>query len=413
MNILNSHKVAISHSKHAGNKETPLAERVMLSFDGGVRMRGIVQQPDRYRYWSRGENQVPRISRGAGLSYAAASFLEGGVSVLHASFDRITGFDRARKIVEVEAGISLYALHCFLSARGLYLPVQPGHGRITVGGCVAADVHGKNQARDGNFVNQVESLVLFHPNNGCIELSRQIEPELFNLTCGGYGLTGHIVTVRLKAKSLPSRSLVLKADAFNDVIEGFGMLRRAADNEDLAYTWHDMASSGKYFGRGYVFKAHFIPAESDDAKQDISTEAPPLSAEYRAAWPIMLLNLSSVRAINRIYRLQQRSALEGKVITLQDALFPVHKAHLYFRFFGLRGFHEYQVIIPIPRSNEYIDSIVGFMRQNPLVITLASAKLFAGSHELLRFKGNGICLALNITRTQMASEFLLDTFMSV
>ena len=116
----------------AASVNAPLAAGAFVSFDGGVRARGMLQQPDRYRYWDCNAMQMPRISRGAGLSYVAASFVNEGLTVSHASFDRVTGFDAARKIVEVETGIALYALHRFLSSRGLYLPVQPPVGRISI-----------------------------------------------------------------------------------------------------------------------------------------------------------------------------------------------------------------------------------------------------------------------------------------
>jgi len=214
----------------------PQAKCDFISFDGGVRGQGMLQQPDRYRYWNSDSVQIPRISRGAGLSYAAASFLDGGLSVSHASFDRVTGFDAVSYIVEVEAGITVFALHRFLSTHGLYLPVQPGHGRITVGGCIAADVRGKNHVRDGTFMNQVESLTLFHPSHGMLELSREREPELFRLTCGGYGLTGHIVRARLRVASIPSQMIELKASVFAGIMEGVEQLRHAALEADFAYT---------------------------------------------------------------------------------------------------------------------------------------------------------------------------------
>jgi len=58
-----------------------------------------------------------------------------------------------------------------------------------VGGCIAANVHGKNQVREGTFVDSVLDLTLFHPDRGVLRLSPDTMPGLFDLTCGGYGLT--------------------------------------------------------------------------------------------------------------------------------------------------------------------------------------------------------------------------------
>lgn len=406
MNIHNLPGDAAVDPQPAASANAPQTKKAFISFDGGVRANAMLQQPDRYRYWDRDVVQLPRIPRGAGLSYAAASFLDGGLTVSHSSFDRVTGFDSASNIVEIEAGISLFALHRFLSARGLFLPVQPGHGRITIGGCVAADVHGKNHARDGTFMNQVESLTLFHPSHGMLELSREHEPELFRLTCGGYGLTGHIIRARLRTMPIPSPAVELKATAFSDVMVGLEQLEHAAQEADFAYTWHDLAGTGKSFGSGYVFQAIFVPDGHKASSQSSDAKPPQLSAVGRAAWPVALLNSLSVRALNVLYRRQQLPALAGKILTLQDALFPIHKAQLYFKLFGVRGFHEYQVILPLEAMRDYLDAIQTRIRQRRLAITLASAKAFDGPRELLRFTGEGVCLALNFPRGEVAHEFI-------
>jgi len=384
----------------------PRSRSDFVSFDGGTRSPALLQQPDRYRYWDRHDVQSPRISRGAGLSYAAASFLGDGLSVAHASFDRVTGFDEQQAVVEVEAGITLGALHRFLSQKGLYLPVQPGHGRITVGGCIAADVHGKNQARDGTFIDQVKALTLFHPRHGVLELSREQDPALFRLTCGGYGLTGHILKARLCAKPIPSNSIDLKASAFTRFEEGLASLVHAAAHADFAYSWHDMAAAGKHLGAGYVFEARFATGSGSDPVIEEGPEPPHLSAEGRSAWRLPLLNSFSARGLNLVYRFQQRAALRGKRITLLDALFPVHRAQGYFRLFGSRGFHEYQVLLPSDAMHEYLRAIEARIRRRPLAITLASAKVFAGTRESLRFTGDGICLALNLPRSESSLDVM-------
>lgn len=381
----------------------PRADQNFVSFDGRVRAWGQVQQPDRYRYWLDELTETPRISRGAGLSYAAASFLQNGLSVSHRSFNRVTDFDSACNLVEVETGISLFALHHFLSARGLYLPIQPGHGRISVGGCIAADVHGKNQSRDGTFINQIESIDLLHPSHGILELSPQKNPDLFRLTCGGYGLTGHIIRARLRASPAPTAWVQMRGVPFADAAEGFEGLRLATRETDFAYTWHDMASAQRGFGSGYLFQGRFIDEGASIASDD---EPPVLSSESRGRWPVSLMNAFSTRALNLEFRRRQKKLLQGQAVSLQDALFPAHRTQLYFQLFGAKGFREYQAILPDDAIEDYVDSVRGYTRAEPLPITLSSAKAFAGRRDLLRFTGAGICLALNVPAGAAADRFM-------
>ena len=143
-----------------------------VSFDGAVSASGVCQRPDRYRFIDAPDPDLaPRIARGGGYSYAAASFGAGSVVQDMRRFNRILGFDPAARIIEVEAGVTLGDVFAVASREGLGLPVQPGYPAITVGGCIAANVHGKNPVREGTFVDSVLDLTLFHPDRGVLRLS--------------------------------------------------------------------------------------------------------------------------------------------------------------------------------------------------------------------------------------------------
>ena len=166
------------------------------------------QRPDRLRMLN-DRNEEFQIPRGAGLSYAPASFGKDRLIRDMCSFDRILEFDESSKIVVVEAGISLKKLLTWSFSKQLFLPVLPGQPEITVGGCVAANVHGKNPYKDGTFMEQVEWIELSHPTLGTKIISRSNEKKIFNATCGGLGLTGIITKVALKLQKLSSEIVIL------------------------------------------------------------------------------------------------------------------------------------------------------------------------------------------------------------
>ena len=136
------------------------------------------QRPDRLRMLN-DRNEEFQIPRGAGLSYAPASFGKDRLIRDMCSFDRILEFDESSKIVVVEAGISLKKLLMWSFSKQLFLPVLPGQPEITVGGCVAANVHGKNPYKDGTFMEQVEWIELSHPTLGTKIISRSNEKKIF------------------------------------------------------------------------------------------------------------------------------------------------------------------------------------------------------------------------------------------
>lgn len=382
----------------------PSERRSLVTMDGGVRVTGAaVQRPDRYAHFREQQSALPAIPRGAGFSFAAASFGGGTQSIEVTAFDRVLDFDTRSGQVEVEAGITLGALFEFLAPRGYYLPVQPGHHRITVGGCIAANVHGKNPARDGTFVTQVESVRLFHPHHGRLELSRDKEPALFHATCGGLGLTGIIVAARLRAHRLPGTSFRIVHRKVASIAEGAGLLVEDSARSDLAYGWFDCSRRGRAHGLGMVVTGQFVSAPEKDAAFKLSRSH--FSPETRARLPLSLLNPMSIRLLNATYFWLLRRS-DDTVVTLAEALYPTRANELYLSLFGRRGLHECQALVPHAKLAEFIARLRDHAMRVGACITLTVAKPFNGMSDLIRFDGSGISLAIEMPRSASAERLL-------
>jgi decaprenylphospho-beta-D-ribofuranose 2-oxidase len=197
--------------------------------------------------------QVPkdviRIGRGGGYSYAAPSFGKNILTQEMTSFNRILDFNEKSRTVVVEAGITLRELLKWSFRKKLLLKIQPGHPDITIGGCVAANVHGKNPHKDGTFVDVVLEIKLFHPDHGFIILSRTQNTDIFELTCGGLGLTGIIVSVKLQLDVLPSDRMIFERIPIESMIDATEFFKKNLD-VDFISSWHDGSPSKKNFGRG-------------------------------------------------------------------------------------------------------------------------------------------------------------------
>jgi decaprenylphospho-beta-D-ribofuranose 2-oxidase len=378
-----------------------------VSFDGNDLGRCSFQRPDRYAFFDCISATRYVIARGAGLSYAAASFGTSSVSVEMTSFDRILRFSAKERIVEVEAGMRIGNLFNFLALHGLYLAVQPGHGALSVGGCIAADVHGKNQLRDGTFLSQVESLRLFHPAHGITDLSNDRNPELFRATCGGYGSTGIIISACLRAAPIPASGIAIEVTSVADAQEIAPQLVAAAAHCDFVYSWHDCTNPSGVFGRGYLVKGRFVNLPPVRRTGPHHARSPLLSAHWRVARGVRIYNRWSTKLMNIAHERMMRNG-GVRVQTLDSALFPIHGSEFYFRAFGKHGFHEYQALIPVQCFNQYMLGLRDAIRKARVPITLASAKLFAGTADLLRFSGDGICFALNFPRVAGTMEFMCD-----
>ena len=370
------------------------ARMELVSFDGGVRGLQDVERPDRYRQIEAIDPRRKRIVRGGGYSYAAAGFGGGALVQDAREFDRVLAFDREAGVLECEGGATLGRVYEVARGAGYYLPVQPGYPLITVGGCVAADVHGKNQYRDGNFRRVVRRLRLFHPRLGVVELDEKRAPELFELTCGGLGLTGHILSVELQLARLPGRRVRVARVPIPSFEDTASILAEHAPKVDFVYTWHDFTRGGDAFGRGFAYTGGFLPG-SDGASDERYL---PVDAHTRGRWRVPLLNGATARPFNSAYAAVQGFQGPAREMDLFAFLFPVATKVVYFELFGRRGFHEQQVIVPADAFREFARAVRGFVQDGRAPVTLASCKLFRGTPSHVRFDGDGVCVALDFPR---------------
>ena len=246
-----------------------------------------------------------------------------------AAFDRILALDSERRELVVEAGVTLGQICTAVAAVGLWFPVLPGHPRITVGGCLAFNVHGKTQHDVGHMADHVESLVLLHPELGEVTCSRVEHKELFRLTLGGMGLTGLIVNATLRLQALLGRSVSRTVQPVRNLLEAAELMRAAAESgTESLYSWNDLNRRGPSFGRGLVFSDRFIAVPPDEPVRYRH-----LNAERPRLPPRSLWSVPTVRIVNEAYAWLQRRQSQ-QVRRAEMAAFPINGSESYYRAFG-------------------------------------------------------------------------------
>ena len=190
------------------------------------------------------------IARGLGRSYGDAAQNAGG-SVLDATWlDAVYHADLESGQVTVGAGVSLETLMRRLVPLGWFVPVTPGTRQVTVGGAIAADIHGKNHHLDGAFCSHVRRMTLVTPTS-TLDLSPESDPDLFWATAGGMGLTGVRLDATLQMIPVETSYLLVDTDRPRS------RLRHGDDGAgDASYrysvAWIDCQASGSRLGRSVL-----------------------------------------------------------------------------------------------------------------------------------------------------------------
>ena len=159
---------------------------------------------------------------------------------------------------------------------------------------IAANVHGQNPSREGTFVGSLVDLTLFHPDHGVIRITREKDPGLFDLTCGGFGLTGIIFAATLRLEPLAGNRVSIRRVSVGDALEAIAMARNLAGDSLFAYTWHDAAPRGRSFGRAFVYHG-LLKSGPVDPDTLVPRYRVPTSAA-RARLPFSLWQPLTVRA---------------------------------------------------------------------------------------------------------------------
>ncbi|MBK7962087.1 MAG: FAD-binding protein [Bdellovibrionales bacterium] len=393
---------------------SPYATVPLVSFDGAESIRGSLYSPDRYRnlesIFAGSEGRSFSV-RGAGLSYANLSFGRGSSSIAMTQFNRFLDFDEVTGVVEVEAGMTLGTLRSgqFLgdgtlkSSRAILqlqsVVVWPQMFMV------------KNQFQDLNFKEQVQFVHLFHPVHGYIYCDRLTNPEVFNLTCGGFGLTGIVISVGIRLGRLMSSGVETETIEVEDIFQLPKMLRENSSKFDLLYSWHEFNTQNNW-GHGFLKAGRQVEMKNDKANGDSCdlsalAKAKQLLSEQRGRHlPMSLLFSSSVWLMNLAYLKKELFNGKGQIQPLVEFLFPVLQKTVYFDLFGRPGFHETQVLIPFDKFEAVMTELRSGLKKFSTPVTLASCKLFTGRQELLRFIGEGIVLAMNFPRNDTSAKLL-------
>lgn len=211
--------------------------------------------------------------------------------------NRILELDRERGEVVVEAGTQWPELMHGLAELQAGEPhpwgiiqKQTGADRLSIGGALAANVHGRG-LKMRPIIADVVSFTLIGPDGAIRTCSRDTNSELFRLAIGGYGLFGVIATVRLLLARRHQVQRVVRLAGVSEVIAAFD------ERIEAGFTFGD-------------FQFAIDPASEDFLREGVLSCYRPLETPVTVPDTQRVLSLDDWRKLLYLGHVDKRAAVD-------------------------------------------------------------------------------------------------------
>lgn len=346
------------------------------------------------------------IARGNGRAYGDSAIgLDNTLQMGH--FNRFLAFDPGTGVLTAEAGVLLADIVKVFLPRGWFPYVTPGTKYVTLGGMIAADVHGKNHHKHGSFGSCVEWVEVLTPAGEILRCSLDSNPELFAWTVGGMGLTGVILRAAIRLRPVASawvRTSTRVAENIAQAIEIFETTEEAT----YSVAWIDCLQSGAGLGRSVILVGeHAGVAEVPRAHRASPLVLPDAGrVTIPVDFPVWALNRFTVRAFNASYYRRARTGQREHVMACDRFFYPLDAILGWNRIYGRRGFVQFQCVLPLASAERGLRALLQAIAASGAGSFLAVLKRLGAQDSRFSFPMAGYTLALDFPVTSKTMALL-------
>ena len=190
------------------------------------------------------------IARGNGRAYGDCAISEKN-TINMKYFNNILSFNENNGTLVVESGVLLNDIIKKFLPKGWFPFVTPGSKFVTVGGMIAADVHGKNHHKDGSFGSFIEWIDLIDNKGEIKRCSKGENTELFEWTIGGMGLTGIIIKASIKLRTVETCWIKQKIITASNIDQTLNIFKETMDST-YSVAWLNCSIKNKNIGQSLI-----------------------------------------------------------------------------------------------------------------------------------------------------------------
>ncbi len=335
------------------------------------------------------------IARGNGRAYGDSA-INTSATIKTRHLNRMIAFDSASGQLVAEVGVLIGDIIAAFLPRGWFPMVTPGTKFVTLGGAIAADVHGKNHHKDGSFRACVDWVDIMGPDGEIRRCSPQDDASLFDHTLGGMGLTGIVLRAAIRLRSVETgwiRQKTIPAPNLKAAMAAF----EAAHDATYSVAWIDCLGTGANLGRSLVMLGEHaavsdLPVKRARAPFDV-TAKPKLTVPFD--FPAFTLNKFTVRAFNALYYWVGAHKTGEQLVDWDRYFYPLDAILRWNRIYGRKGFAQFQCVLPLDRSEAGLTALLAETAKAGSGSFLAVLKRFGKQDSAFSFPMEGYTLALD------------------
>lgn len=334
------------------------------------------------------------IARGNGRAYGDAAANPRGTLTM-GSHRQILAFDAETGHLTAEAGLLLSDIIAEFAHRGWFPPVTPGTKFVSLGGMIAADVHGKNHHVTGSFGSHVEAFDLALADGRVVRCAPDENATLFAATLGGMGLTG--VILRATVRLMPIETTKIRRETLRAAnLDAVMALFEESQSWTYSVAWIDCLSGGSALGRSVLQRGEHATA-SEVPTAGALTPSPKRARRVPLDFPTFALNRWSVRLFNALYWSRSRPGID--IVDFDPFFYPLDALLEWNRIYGRHGFFQYQCVLPTAASRSGLVALLQRIRATGSGSFLSVLKRFGPQDGMLSFPMEGYTLALDFPVT--------------
>lgn len=345
------------------------------------------------------------IARGNGRSYGDSAISESN-TISMKNFNKIISFDEKNGILIAESGVLLVDIIQKLLPKGWFPYVTPGSKFVTLGGMVAADVHGKNHHKEGNFGKYISWIEIIDSSGSVKKCSNFDNSELFNWTIGGMGLTGIILRVAIKLRKVESSWIKQNTLFANDLNEVMDIFEKNM-NATYSVAWIDCLKKNKNQGRSIVFlgeHANLLDLDIHKKKKLFKINKKNFSLSIPFYFPNWFMSQRLIKFFNFFYYWNQKLKNPKRLVDWDSFFYPLDSIKGWNKIYGKKGFLQFQCVIPINKSHEGIKYLLDEVSKSEIGSFLSVLKRFGKQESNFSFPMEGYTLNLDFPINKKSLE---------